>query len=111
MHEHFTEHTHMHNKKSPKELTPWILFIIFIFGPCEPFIPLLLYPAAKNNLSEMILVTFTFTGITVITMIAIVFTSLFGLKLIPTLNLERYMHSIAGGTILLCGLCIKFLGL
>ncbi len=110
-HEHFSEHSHPHNIKNSKELTPWILFIIFIFGPCEPFIPLLLYPAVKNNLSEMIMVTFTFTGITIITMIAIVSASILGLKFIPTLKLERHIHTFAGGTILLCGLCIKFFGL
>ena len=30
------------------ELTAWTLFTIFVFGPCEPLIPLLLYPAARS---------------------------------------------------------------
>jgi len=27
----------------------WALFLIFVFGPCEPLIPLIMYPAAKLN--------------------------------------------------------------
>jgi len=110
-HSHQSNHLHIHKSKTFKELTPWILFTIFVFGPCEPFIPLFLYPASKNNLSDLILVTFSFTSATILTMILIVAGSLWGFKFIPVLKLDRYMHSIAGGTIMICGFCIKFLGL
>jgi len=29
--------------------TPWLLFLVFVFGPCEPLIPLLMYPAATAH--------------------------------------------------------------
>ena len=110
-HTHFVEHAHVHERKSIKELTPWILFTIFIFGPCEPFIPLLLYPAAQNNIFDIALVTIIFSSVTIGTMMLIVTTSLFGFKILPKVNIERFMHAIAGATIFLCGISIQFLGL
>ncbi|MBU8891687.1 MAG: sulfite exporter TauE/SafE family protein [Bacteroidales bacterium] len=110
-HSHFKEHSHVHEKKSIKELTPWVLFTIFIFGPCEPFIPVLLYPAAQNNVLDIIMVTVIFSTATVGTMMLVVTTSLYGFKFLPKLNMERYMHAIAGATIFLCGISIEFLGL
>jgi ABC-type nickel/cobalt efflux system permease component RcnA len=46
-HVHFGEHTHVHDLQAVKSLTPWILFTIFVFGPCDPLIPLVMYPAAR----------------------------------------------------------------
>ncbi len=110
-HSHFKEHSHVHQKKNIKELTPWILFTIFIFGPCEPFIPILLYPAAQNNVMSVVLVTLIFSLTTVGTMMLVVTASTLGFKFMPKLNLERFMHAIAGATIFLCGFSIEFLGL
>lgn len=110
-HSHFKEHSHVHEKKSIKEITPWILFTIFIFGPCEPFIPILLYPAAQNNVLDIVMVTIIFSTATVVTMMLVVTTSLLGFKILPKINIERYMHAIAGATIFLCGISIEFLGL
>jgi len=111
MHSHFKEHSHVHEKKSIKEITPWILFTIFIFGPCEPFIPVLLYPAAQVNLIDIAMVTLIFSATTIGTMMLVVTTSIFGFKFLPKLNFERFMHAIAGATIFLCGISIQFLGL
>ena len=110
-HSHFNEHSHIHEKKSIKELTPWILFTIFIFGPCEPFIPILLYPAAQNNIFDIIMVTLIFSATTIGTMVMMVTVSLFGFKFLSKLNLERYMHALAGAAIFLCGIGIQFWGL
>lgn len=110
-HTHFNEHAHVHEKKNIKELTPWILFTIFIFGPCEPFIPILLYPAALNNTMDIIMVTIIFSSVTVGTMMLVVSASLFGFKFLPKIRIERFMHAIAGATIFLCGISIEFLGL
>ena len=46
-HGHTGEHSHVHDAKS-RSVTPWILFLIFIFGPCEPLIPILMFPAAPS---------------------------------------------------------------
>jgi nickel/cobalt transporter (NicO) family protein len=110
-HTHHKEHLHIHEKKDKINLTPWILFTIFIFGPCEPLIPLVMYPAAKHNYGQLALVTIIFSCITIFTMIALVLISSFGIKLLPMKAMEKYSHALAGGTILLCGLGMLFLGL
>ncbi len=108
-HTHTAEHAHAHTE-STISLTPWVLFTIFVLGPCEPLIPLLMYPAAKNSLKEVLIVSGVFSAVTITTMMTLVYVSIMGLKLIPERGMERYIHAIAGGTILLSGLAIQFLG-
>jgi nickel/cobalt transporter (NicO) family protein len=109
-HGHAKEHAHVHTG-SKKSLTPWVLFTIFVLGPCEPLIPILMYPAAKNSLLQVFLVSAMFGVVTIATMMTVVYISFFGLRFLPERKLERYIHAIAGGTILLSGLAIQFLGL
>lgn len=110
-HNHNETHMHVHGEKGAKNITPWLLFTIFVFGPCEPLIPLLMYPAAKNSLIGLVLVTCIFGAITILTMLGIVLFSTFGVNLVPASRLERYTHAIAGATICICGISIQFLGL
>lgn len=110
-HNHANSHMHAHVSKKQSNMTPWILFTIFIFGPCEALIPILMYPAAKENLLGLILVTSVFALTTISTMLLIVFASLKGFQFIPTAKLEKYMHATAGFVVLLCGISIQFLGL
>lgn len=108
-HTHAHEHTHVHEGKAT--LTPWILFTIFVFGPCEPLIPLVMYPAAKKSLIGVVLVAGVFGTITIMTMLSIVLVSYFGIRIVPMKSMERYTHAMAGGCIFLCGMAIQFLGL
>jgi len=108
-HSHIREHMHVHEEA--KSITPWVLFIIFIFGPCEPLIPMLMYPAAKNSLTGLILVATIFSVITILTMVGIVLISTLGINLIPLKQLERYTHAIAGAIIFFCGISVLFFGL
>jgi sulfite exporter TauE/SafE len=110
VHTHHNDHAHAHNVEQ-KNITPWVLFTIFIFGPCEPLIPLLMYPAAKSNLTGLLLVTGSFALVTVATMLAIVMVSTLGFSFKPIKKVQKYSHIIAGITILLCGVSIQFLGL
>ncbi len=110
-HKHHHEHLHAHSKKETKNITPWVLFTIFVFGPCELLIPLLMYPAAKGSLWDLIFVTTTFGVVTIITMMSIVLLSVFGINFLPVSRLENYTHALAGATILLCGVSIQLLGL
>jgi len=110
-HAHNNEHVHVHIEKENKNITPWILFTIFVFGPCEPLIPLLMYPAAKGSLWGLIFVTTIFGAVTIMTMMGVVLISTFGISFIPVSRLERYTHALAGATIFLCGMSIQFLGL
>ncbi|MFH1145309.1 MAG: hypothetical protein V1774_12305 [Candidatus Eisenbacteria bacterium] len=103
-----------HDEGHPRRagrLTPWVLFTIFIFGPCEPLIPLLMYPAARQSTAGIVLVAAVFSSVTVLTMLAIVSLSSLGLRFLPAAKLERYSHALAGLTILLCGVGIQALGL
>lgn len=109
-HTHAAEHAHVHQKKS-KSMTPWILFTIFVFGPCEPLIPLLMYPAAKGSIMSLTLVTLVFGVVTIGMMMSIVMLSLYGISFVPFSKMERYTHALAGLTLFLCGMAIRFLGL
>ncbi|MFH1119346.1 MAG: hypothetical protein V1775_05945 [Bacteroidota bacterium] len=110
-HNHFKQHVHVHESTEKVNLTPWILFTIFVLGPCEPLIPIVMYPAAKNNYSELIFLTATFSIITIATMISLVVASSQGFKLLSLKKSERFSHALAGGTIFICGLGMLFLGL
>jgi len=104
-------HAHVHDEKPKANITPWILFTIFVFGPCEPLIPLLMYPAAKHDISGVILVTLAFGVITIATMLVIIAAASWGASFIRLGPLERYVHAIAGAMIFISGLSVQFLGL
>ena len=110
-HVHTEEHSPFHEGEETGHLTPWVLFIIFVLGPCEPLIPILRYPAAKENLWGVVLVTAVFSAATLLTMLAVVISSFRGQNRLPLKRMERFTHAAAGGSISLCGAAIQFLGL
>ncbi len=110
-HAHHRDHAHVHGETEKGSITPWALFTIFVLGPCEPLIPLVMYPAAKMSLPGVFLVAGVFGAVTIATMLAVVALSSWGLRLLPLGRLERYTHVLAGATICLSGLAIQFLGL
>ena len=109
-HDHHYEHTHVHESVT-FNTTPWILFLIFIFGPCEPLILLVMYPAAQNNIPGVIVVATLFSIITISTMVAIVVIFKLGLSRVNLKPVEKYSNLLAGSMIFLTGLAIIFLGL
>jgi nickel/cobalt transporter (NicO) family protein len=109
-HNHQTEHAHIHEEDAIKT-TPWILFLIFVFGPCEPLIPILMYPAAQNNINGAIIVSVLFSLVTIGTMMSIVLAFKLGMNKINLKPIEKYSHLIAGTMIFVSGLAIQFLGL
>jgi ABC-type nickel/cobalt efflux system permease component RcnA len=114
-HEHHRDHSHVHTAEdaagNQRSLAGWAIFIVFVLGPCEPLIPILMFPAAKESLAGLVAVTFVFAAVTVLTMLFAVALSLWGLKSLRLPSMERYSQAIAGGTITLCGLSIAVLGL
>ncbi len=100
-------HEHAHGK-GKRDITPWVLFTIFVFGPCEPLIPLLIYPAATESAWGVALVAAVFSAVTILTMLAVVMVLTSGLRLLKFEKLERYGHAMAGATIALCGALIRF---
>ena len=109
-HTHVHEHAHSHGEEK-KNITPWVLFTIFVLGPCEPLIPILMYPAAKSSLWGLIFVSGLFALVTILTMISIVLLSTLGVNLLLIGRFERYTHALAGAMICLSGVGIVFLGL
>jgi nickel/cobalt exporter len=110
-HAHFQEHTHAHETSSTRTLTPWILFTIFVLGPCEPLIPLLIYPAAEGGFFDVAAVAVVFGTTTILTMLTVVMLAVRGVEFLPARAMERYVHALAGLAILLCGVAVEFLGL
>jgi ABC-type nickel/cobalt efflux system permease component RcnA len=112
-HSHHQEHVHVHSKDLSRQgdLSPWALFIIFVLGPCEILIPLVMEPAIRHDINGIIAVSLLFSAITIATMCAAVTVGYYGLKILPARNVDRYMHAIAGATICLSGGAILFLGL
>ncbi len=94
-----------------RSVTFWTLFIVFVLGPCEPLIPLLMFPAARHDWHGVALVTFTFGTATVATMCALVWAGTRGLALIRAPALERYAHALAGGIIAMSGAAIRVFGI
>ena len=76
---------------------------MFVFGPCEALIPLLMYPAAHHDAAGVVLVTLVFVLATVSTMLAAVSLSLWGLAKLKVERLTPYADVLAGATLSLCG--------
>lgn len=120
-HRHVEEHVHVHDaaarpgpdrradasRGGRKRLTPWILFTIFVFGPCEPLIPLLMYPAAERSWWGVGLVTAVFGVCTVLTMAGAVAVGYYGLSRVSFGRLERFGHALAGLAVVACGAAIR----
>ena len=113
VHEHGHDHhgVHLHAHGRPGSLTPWVLFTIFLFGPCEPLIPLLLVPAVRESGFGFAWIAAVFGAVTIATMLAAVAVALRGLQVFRTDRLERWTHALAGVTVLACGLGMVVLGL
>jgi ABC-type nickel/cobalt efflux system permease component RcnA len=108
-HDHSGGHNHPHLDKPSRVF--WVLFLVFVFGPCEPLIPLLMYPAAKLSMAGVVLVAGIFAVVTIATMLGMTLLLYGGLKRIRFALLERYMHPLAGLMIMAAGLLVVFAGI
>ncbi len=126
-HVHTTDHLHVHPYETPAAqgkqgaesagsaavLTPWVLFTIFLFGPCELLIPVLMYPAAKGRWGGVALVTLVFAATTLLTMVAVVVASCVALARAGASwkalfgRFERYGQALMGLSVLACGVAVK----
>ena len=108
-HHHLSRHTHIHGNE--KSITPWALFVIFVLGPCEPLIPVLMYPAAQGDWQSLIGVTLVFGFVTISTMTFIVMISYKNIINLKLGFLEKYTHALAGLIIAISGLTIQLIDL
>lgn len=106
-HTHHEAHAHPHEADG-KRLSGWTLFVIFVLGPCEPLIPLLMFPAAAYSAGAIALVAAVFSVVTIATMVTVVLVATYGLGFVPATRVGRFAHAIAGAVILVCGVAIQF---
>ncbi len=92
------------------KITPWVLFLIFVFGPCEVLIPLLIFPAYEQSTFGMFVVSLIFGAATISTMLLTVYLGHKGTSLVKFRQHEKYVHLLAGIVILISGAGILFLG-
>ena len=106
------EHKHREtiNQKDRHAVTPWVMFVIFVLGPCEPMIPLLYIPAVKNSWYGMLLLIIIYTFFTLVIMIGMVVSGYYGSSIIKIQKLEPYTHALGGFTIFICGAGMLFMG-
>jgi nickel/cobalt exporter len=109
-HIHLDEEDPDHGKDAGN-LTPWILFLIFVFGPCEVLIPMLIYPAAEKSTLGIFLVAIVFGSATISTMLLVVLLGYHGFSLLKFRGKEHQLHLYAGLIILFAGVGMQFLGL
>jgi sulfite exporter TauE/SafE len=111
-HDHHGGHTHVHDRHARNPIIPWVMFVIFILGPCEVLIPLFMYPAAQQSAGLVMSVAIVFGSVTLATMLALVAITSIGLGQfnLPVAG-RRYAHAVAGASVALCGGAISLLGL
>jgi ABC-type nickel/cobalt efflux system permease component RcnA len=111
-HEHgHGDHEHAHDDESVSPTTFWVLFAIFVLGPCEPLIAFFMVPASEGNWTLAVTTAIAFTICTLATMLGMVALGLAGYRRLRLGRLERWSETLAGATVALCGLAILFLGL
>jgi hypothetical protein len=109
-HDHQRGHVHVHTDKSSR-LTPWVLFTIFVFGPCESLIPLMLSAWSIAGGGGVTLVSLVFGLTTIFTIMGAVALLLTGIQHLPLGKMDRWSTSLAGLSLVACGGAIQWLGL
>lgn len=104
-HKHIAEHGHLLSDTESKNITVWVVFIIFVLGPCEALLPILT-AASVFGVPAVIFSTVIFSAATISTMMLAVILGMYGIKALRFTHLEEYAHEIAGGTIMACGIAI-----
>lgn len=92
------------------KVTPWVMFLIFVLGPCEPMIPLLYFPAAQNSWEGMALLIIIYTACTLACMLLMVLLGFYGIAFINTQKLEKYISVLGGITLFICGAGMLWMG-
>ncbi len=120
MHEHADGHVHSHLPIESDELdethkkaimTTWTLFVIFVLGPCEPLVPLMIVPALQHGVQTAMWVAAVFSATTISCMLTLVVLGWYGLNMIPLRRFEMHANTLAGLAIAAAGAAIKLFGI
>lgn len=106
LHKHGHRHNHIpENAGGQKSIAVWVLFIIFVLGPCEALLPILTASSVMGT-PAVISSTLIFSAATIVTMMTAVAFGVLGISALRFQRLEKYAHEIAGCTIMACGIAI-----
>lgn len=92
-------------------VTPWALFIVFVLGPCEPLIPLMVVPGMARDWLAVAAVVGVFGLLTVAAMLLAVVAAWRGVALLGAARVGRHADVAAGLVIAASGAAVLFLGL
>ncbi len=109
-HDHRGEHLHPH-PDGGQGVTPWALFVIFLLGPCEPLIPLMVIPAMDQSWIALGAVVAIFGTLTVATMAATVAFGHYGLRMVAAHRLTRFADLGAGLVVAASGAAVLLVGI
>lgn len=104
-HKHNADRHHLLKPNGKKNISVWVLFIIFVLGPCEALLPILMAASVLGD-HAVISGTVIFSIATIATMMLAVTLGILGISALRFNRLEAYAHEIAGTTIMVCGLAI-----
>ena len=110
-HAHGHQGEHMHAHDIGRGATPWALFLVFAFGPCEALIPLMMVPAVDDAWVLLAAVVAVFAFFTVGSMLAAVALGYAGLTHARLRGFEQRVHVLAGLTVAASGAAVLFLGI
>ena len=92
-------------------VTPWALFIVFVLGPCEPLIPLMVVPGMARDWLAVAAVVAVFGLLTVGVMLLAVLAAWRGVALLGAGRIGRHADVAAGLVVAASGAAVLFLGL
>ena len=92
-------------------MTPWALFIVFVLGPCEPLIPLMVVPGMARDWFAVAAVVAVFGLLTVAAMLLAVAAAWRGTALFGAGWIGRHADAAAGLVVAASGAAVLFLGL
>ena len=86
----------------------WALVLIFVLGPCEALLPLLVLPITRGDTGGAVLVAGVFGSATLLSMVAAVGLGMAGSSRFQAPWLREWGHSLAGLAVMGCGLAVLF---
>lgn len=92
-------------------VTPWALFIVFVLGPCEPLIPLMVVPGMARDWLAVAAVVGVFGLLTIGAMLLAVVAAWHGVALLGAGRIGRHADVAAGLVVAASGAAVLFLGL
>ena len=92
-------------------VTPWALFIVFVLGPCEPLIPLMVVPGMARDWFAVGAVVGVFGLLTIAVMLLAVTVAWRGVALLGAGRIGLHADVAAGLVVAASGAAVLFLGL